>query len=259
MHDQPTLSSERYLGKFAQLLCEAEVTIICVSRYHAANIKAILEPFDHGKQINIVTIYNPVDDELVPDDSPVDPSSVIFFSSPNRGLAFTLDVFQALRRRMPDLKLRVANPGYFKRRPVAVEGVEWLGSLPHSRVMELVRRSLCTLSANLVIPEPFGLVYAESNAVGTPVLAHNIGAAKEVLVDGEQVMPVTRLKRVYARLTAGWRGHDLVRYVADRLGLFDAYAERLYRWRGGERPQVVPHQRFKLSTVAEQWRTLLSA
>ena len=260
VHDliEAGLKSSRPLVENAHLLCEMEITIVCVSHYQRANVEASLERIPHRERIRTLTIYNPVDDQLVPDDSPVDPAKLIFFSSPSKGLDFTLDAFQALRRRMPDLRLQVGNPGYDHMRRVPIDGVEWLGSLPHSRILAAVRTSLCTFSANCVYPETFGLVFAESKAVGTPVLTHDIGAAAEVLADPAQVLPVTSAHRLYRRLAQLHRRHDVLIRLADQLGLFDAYAERISAWREGQRPRTYPDQRFSLTAVAEQWRTMFS-
>src|SRR5207248_4965139 len=131
---------------------------------------------DGCQRLRVRRIYNPVDDRLVPDGSPVDPTKLVFFSSPNKGLLFTLDAYRALRRSIPDLRLCVANPGYRQYPQARLVGVEWLGSLPHARIIAETRTALCTFSANFVIPETFGLVFAESRAVGTPVLTHDCGA-----------------------------------------------------------------------------------
>ena len=247
----------RLLVAAASLLCDLEVTIVCVSNYQRADVEATLEGLQRRERISTRTIYNAVDDQLVPDGSPVDPSKLIFFSSPDRGLAYTLDAFQALRRRMPDLRLQVGNPGYKHRQFAPVEGVEWLGSLPYTRIIPAVRTALCTFTANFSL-ETFGLVYAESKAVGTPVLAHDVGAATEVLNDPALVLPVTRLQRLYEDLAIRhWRPRLLMR-LADRIGVFDAYAERISAWRAGARPRVGPDPRFRLTAVAQQWRNLLA-
>ena len=126
VHDliEAGLKSSRPLWENAHLLCEMEITIVCVSHYQRANVEASLERIPHRERIRTLTIYNPVDDQLVPDDLPVDPAKLIFFSSPSKGLDFTLDAFQALRRRMPDLRLQVGNPGYDHMRRVPIDGVE---------------------------------------------------------------------------------------------------------------------------------------
>ena len=119
------------------------------------------------------------------------------FLSPNKGLAFTLDAFRALRRRMPDLRLQVGNPGYKIRKSAVIEGVEYLGPQPQERIHKEVRSALCTFFPNFVLPETFGLVFAESKAVGTPVLTCDAGAAAEIVGDPQQVIPVTFGQRAY--------------------------------------------------------------
>ncbi|MGH8139601.1 MAG: glycosyltransferase [Steroidobacteraceae bacterium] len=209
--------------------------------------------------MSATTIYNPVDDALVPDGSAVDERKLVFFSSPNKGLAFTLDAFRALHRRMPDLRLRVGNPGYKIRKSAAIEGVEYLGPQPQERIHAEVRTALCTFFPNFVLPETFGLVFAESKAVGTPVLTHDCGAAAEVVADSQQVLPVTLAHRVYEtalhNFSPYWRGGPA--RIADRLGLFDVYIERIRAWRSGTRPHSAPDPRFRLTAVADQWRALL--
>jgi hypothetical protein len=59
------------------------------------------------------------------------------------------------------------------------------------------------------------------------------------------------------RLEPRWRA--LPARLADRLGLFDPYIERIERWRAGGRPQVGPDARFRLSAVAAEWRNHLAA
>jgi glycosyltransferase involved in cell wall biosynthesis len=103
-------------------------------------------------------------------------------------------------------------------------------------------------------------VFAESRAVGTPVLTHDCGAAAEVLQDPRQVLPVTVAERLYEtalrRLSpAARRGPAR---LADALGLFDRFIERIESWRAGGRPRVGPDARFRLSVVTGEWRALLA-
>jgi glycosyltransferase involved in cell wall biosynthesis len=261
LHDQLKPGSRRagWLASTASLLKARGVTIVCVSNSQRRGVVAALRSMGLDQHVRTHTIYNPIDNGLVPDGSPVDKNKLVFFSSPNKGLKFTLDAFRALRRRVPELRLVVGNPGYKVRRSVAVEGVEYIGPQPQARIHTEVRSALCTFFPNFVIPETFGLVFAESNAVGTPVLTHDCGAAAEVLGDGDQVLPVTPAHRVYEKLlthvSSDWRGGP-ARFAA-MLGLFDAYVERIQSWRAGQRPHVGPDPRFRLATVADQWRELL--
>ena len=261
LHDQlrPGSKRARRLATTAALLRELAVTVICVSDSQRRGVEAVLARIAVAAQVRAHTIYNPVDDALVPDARPVDQDKLVFFSSPNKGLSFTLDAFGALHRAMPQLRLVVANPGYKADRATRRAGVQFLGALPQARVHAEVRGALCTFFPNFVIPETFGLVFAESHALGTPVLTVDCGAALEVLGDPREVLPLQRGYRVYEsalrRLPPRWRGGPA--RVAAAAGLFDAFVERIGEWRAGQRPQVAPDPRFRLATVAARWRELL--
>jgi glycosyltransferase involved in cell wall biosynthesis len=261
LHDQLKPGSKRagWLASTADLMRELAVTIVCVSDTQRRGVEAALRTMRIG-DLRTHTIYNPIDDALAPDGSPVDASKLVFFSSPNKGLKFTLDAFRAMRRQIPDLRLVVGNPGYKVRKSVLIDGVEYLGPQPQARMHAEVRTALCTFFPNFVIPETFGLVFAESNAVGTPVLTHDCGAAREVIGDRGQILPVTAADRVYEALlgnvSPGWRAGPA--RVAASLGMFDVYAERIRAWQAGGRPSVGPDPRFRLTAVADQWRALLA-
>jgi glycosyltransferase involved in cell wall biosynthesis len=260
VHDQlnPGSKRGRRLASTAQLLRELSVTIICVSDWQRRGVEATLRRIGVEDRVKVCKIYNPVDDTLVPDGSPVDDRKLVFFSSPNKGLGYTLDAFRALHRRMPDLRLRVGNPGYKRRAPASIDGVEWLGPQPQERIHAEVRTALCTFFLNFVLPETFGLVFAESKALGTPILTHDCGAAAEVVGDPRQVLPVRFAHRDYettvGKLSFRWRAGPA--RLADLLGLFDEYIELIRAWRSGARPHAAPDPRFHLTAVADQWRAL---
>lgn len=262
LHDRlrPGSRRARWLASTASLLRELDVRIICVSDTQRAAVEATLRWMRAGGSIQARTIYNPIDDALQPDGSAVDERKLVFLSSPNKGLKFTLDAFRVLRRRMPDLELVVGNPGYREYRWSAIEGVRFLGPQPQERMHQEVRSALCTFFPNFIIPETFGLVFAESNALGTPVLSHDCGAAREIIGDERQILPVTGAARVYERLAGplapSWRAWPA--RTAGRLGLFDAYLERIRAWRAGERPVTGPDPRFRLAVIAARWREELA-
>lgn len=262
LHDRmrPGSRRARWLASTADLLRDLDVRIICVSDTQRAAVEATLRWMRADQTVRARTIYNPIDDALQPDGSPVDERKLVFLSSPNKGLKFTLDAFRALRQCMPDLELVVGNPGYKQDRWGAIDGVRYLGPQPQARMHAQVRTALCTFFPNFVIPETFGLVFAESNALGTPVLSHDCGAAREILGDTRQILPVTSAQRAYERLCAPlaprWRAWPA--RAAAGLGLFDAYLERIRAWRNGERPVTGPDPRFRLATVAARWREELA-
>jgi glycosyltransferase involved in cell wall biosynthesis len=261
VHDQINAGSTRgrRLAGMADVLRDLSVTIVCVSDTQRRGVEAALGRMDVEGRVNARTIYNPIDGALVPDGSKVDPDKLVFFSSPNKGLKFTLDAFRAMRRAMPGLRLVIGNPGYKSDRSARIEGVTWLGPQPQASIHAQVRTALCTFCPNFVIPETFGLVFAESMALGTPVLTHDCGAASEVIGDPEQVLHVTSAQRVYERALRGLssRMRSGPARAAAQMGLFAPHIERIGAWRAGSRPHTGPDPRFQLATVAAQWRTLL--
>ena len=260
LHDKmrPGSKRGRRLRRAADLLRAASVSLICVSDTHRRDVLDTLR-WARIEGLPVCTRYNPLDPALQPDATAVDAGQLVFFSSPNKGLAFALDAFGALRRALPDLRLVVGNPGYRAHAPDVLPGVEFLGPQPQARMHEQVRRSLCTFHPNFRIPETFGLVFAESHALGTPVLTHDFGAAAEVVGDPRQLLPVRPAYRCYEALAGllapRWR--RLPARVAGELGLFDAYVDRIRAWRAGSRPVVGPDPRFALPAVVAQWRELL--
>ncbi|HUN71547.1 MAG TPA: glycosyltransferase family 4 protein [Steroidobacteraceae bacterium] len=263
LHDRvrPRSKRARRIAGDAGILRDLAVRVICVSDTQRHAVEAALRWMRVSDRVSACTIYNPVDDDLQPDGSPIDDRKLVFLSSPNKGLNFTLDAFRAVRRAMPDMRLVVGNPGYKAGVATRLDGVEYLGPQPQQRVHAEARTALCTFFPNFVIPETFGLVFAESKALGTPVLTHDCGAALEVLGDPAQVLPLTAGKRIYEAVLGGcppgWRRGPA--RAAAALGLFDVYVEHIRAWRAGARPVTGPDPRFRLSVVAQRWREMLAA
>jgi glycosyltransferase involved in cell wall biosynthesis len=262
LHDQirPGSTRGRRLAAMVPQLRALSVEIVCVSNWQREAVLATLRRVPGGESIRAHAIYNPIDSALAPDDGAFDPDKLVFFSSPNKGLKFALEAFQAMRRRIPGLRLVIGNPGYKPDLRHRIEGVTALGPQPQVRIHDEVRGALCTFAPNFVIPETFGLVFAESHALGTPVLTYDCGAASEIVGDRAQLLPVRTAHRAYEAVLGKWpstlrRGPA---WIADRLGLFDACTERIRAWRDGARPRVEADPRFALAAVAGQWRNLLS-
>ena len=136
-----------------------------------------------GPPVPIGHIHNPIAPGLRPDGTPHDPDRLLFASSPHKGLAQVFDRFRAARDGPPV--------------PDAGRGRPRLSCLGHgagARGRDLPRPfapcgtdrpdapgALPLLSADH-FAETFGLVMAEAQAVGLPVLAHDtIGANAEVV------------------------------------------------------------------------------
>ena len=224
----------RRLRTLARTCVETDTTVVAVSDYHLEAMTRFYARHDPAaaKHLKATRIYNPVAPGLAPDGTPWDPNKLLFLSSPHKGLEQVLDVFGMLKRRCSDFRLCVANPGYLNWRVPRTDGVIMLGKLRHDEVVAHLRDSLCLFYPQTTFEETFGLVFAEANAVGTPVIAHAHGAAPEILDDAAQLCD----------------GANIV-HVCDRV----------LQWRGGARPVPEPVERFALPRVLAEWERLLQA
>lgn len=96
-------------------------------------------------------------------------------------------LIEAWRDVDPGFDLKIVGIGpleeYVREIADAHESIEWLGWRPQDEVLELVGKA-----SVLVFPsewnETFGRTIAEAFARGTPVLASNLGAARQLVTDG---------------------------------------------------------------------------
>lgn len=209
-------------------LAEAGIPILCVSRSHARILSAFL-----GAPDGLLHIPNPIDDALRPDATPRDPALLFYASSPHKGLDEVLDAFASLRRRLPALRLALADPGYMRwPLPVLPAGVIRLGAQDHAAVIARMRRSLCLFYPQTRFAETFGLVIAEANAVGCPALLHRgLGANDEVAASPGQTLDASDPEEIAARILS-WRASP---------------------------PAVSLAPHFRLSSVLGRWRALIGA
>ena len=263
LHDLagPDTPRGKILGECASKLKRLGITLVCVSDFQAADISKNFFGMSPTLRPVITRIYNPV---VVGGESAsgaeYDRNKLVFFSSRQKGLDYTLQVFSYLHARNRSLRLFLADPGYYAGQEYDIPGVVQLGSLPHARIIEHVRSSLCTFYPNYTFPETFGLVMAESNAVGTPVLTHPIGAANEVLRGDGQIIAVPRI-RILADLALQRfsRLRRISNSILGRIGAMRCYEDRINLWRSGERPLVFSRADFSLNAIVAEWRHLMSS
>lgn len=226
MHD---VVDGAYRQHLIDTLHDTDVTMVSVSDWHKSQIQHALS----GLKLKIITLPHPIESYVVKQvPSHYDKNKLIFTSSPHKGLDYVLGLFKLLKKKDNKFKLYISNPGYFKDvdKSTLPEGVVLLGSLPHQEVIKHVRESLCLFYPNISFAETFGLVYAEANAVGTPVIAHDIGAAREVLEHTKQIIDCTN--------------PDLV-------------VERVLQWKNGGRPVVSINPKYKLTEAIKEWHKLI--
>ncbi len=165
------------------------VSVVGNSRTHRDHLHRVLNESLTGRLLGLgrqaVPVhfaYNPIPQPKVRTGTSRDPNKLIFLSSPNKGLDQVLQAFRQVRKQLPALRLYVANPGYRPHADTAQEsGVVSLGALPHAELMQHLAESLCLFYPQDSFAETFGLVYAEANALGVPVLACDVGAAREIV------------------------------------------------------------------------------
>lgn len=218
------------LGHGVPELIKGNVDVLCVSNYHRNQTIEVIRNFGYTGQFRTHMVYNPIPNDTAPDNTLVNKNKLIFTASPHKGIVRTLSIFKNLLTFNPKFKLYITNPGYLPDVKTDYDNVVVLGSLPHKEVLQHVRESLCLFYMNDVFPETFGLIMAEANAVGTPYLTHNLGAAAEVADHPAQIIDTRSNKAVI---------------------------DRVMNWHNGERPIVRGRDEFKLSNVIKTWYKLL--
>lgn len=212
--------------------------IITVSNYHRQSVEEKLKGKWHQQLLStkkskttvpVHTLYNPIADDLNPDETTFNHNKLLFLSSPHKGLKETLAAFKQVLNHFPDFRLSISNPGYRQMTYSLPEQARFLGVLRHQEVIQQLRESFCVFYPQTSKPETFGLIYAEANAVGTPVLANHFGAAKEVLSHSTQLINGKKIDHIIAKL---------------------------HEWKK-QRPQVYGKPEFRLRCVTQQWLQLL--
>lgn len=199
--------------------------VICVSNYHRQQILA------EGVPLRVQTIYNPVDPIILPLKTEHNPHQLVWFSSPHKGLKLALELFSKLYKKDSRFTFKVHNPGYFPDAESVPDGVQVMPRGSFLDALKTVSESMCVFYPNTVFPETFGLVFAEADQLGTPVLTHDLGAAREVLDHPREL-----------------------------INCFDdtSVIERVMSWSRGSRPVVRGKPQFKMPRVLNQWEKILA-
>ncbi len=95
-----------------------------------------------------------------------------------------IDVVVEAFNRMPDKKLLILGDGpeMKKLRAAALANITFLGFSNPKTVREYIKQSRAFLFPS---EEPFGIAAVEAQACGTPVIAYDKGASREIIIDGE--------------------------------------------------------------------------
>jgi glycosyltransferase involved in cell wall biosynthesis len=135
----------------------------------------------------LATVYNGIDLSLYPlRESPGDELVFLGRIHPDKGVHLAIEV-----SRLSGLPLLIAgiiqDEEYFRERVkphLDNRRVCYVGPVGVTGKNELFARARALLHLN-TIPERFGLVLAEANAAGVPVIAMDLGSCREVIEDGQ--------------------------------------------------------------------------
>ena len=181
-------------------------------------------------------------------------------AEPGRYLAF---VGRISPEKRPDIAIRIAQHAgirlkiaakvdskeepYFRERIVPLLDnplIEWLGQVDEQRKRALMAHALALLLP-IDWPEPFGMVFIEALACGTPVLTCPRGAAPELLEEGvtgfssDDVDELARAAWAVTTLSRqGCRAHARQRFDSSLMAM--RYVDVYARLQGEERHPGVP-------------------
>jgi glycosyltransferase involved in cell wall biosynthesis len=149
-------------------------------------------------------------DEFVKAPVTVDLSRLVYASAWVKGIEGVITLYDYIFRNDPDFHLTLMNPGYdnmerykglladMKRKYGS--RVEVLGPQSRAEFSRVVAGSLCTMTARF--SETFGCVFAESLALGTPVVADVCSGAVREFAGEEAIVDYGNPAAVLARVVA---------------------------------------------------------
>jgi len=149
----------------------------------------------------LATVYNGIDLSLYPlQESGGDDLVFLGRIHPDKGVHLAIAV-----ARMSGLPLLIGgiiqDEAYFQEqvKPHLDDQIRYIGPVDVPGKNELFTRARALLHLN-TIPERFGLVLAEANAVGVPVIAMDLGSCREVIQDGQTGFLVNNVREAVRAL-----------------------------------------------------------
>jgi glycosyltransferase involved in cell wall biosynthesis len=135
----------------------------------------------------LATVYNGIDLSLYPLQE-TSGDDLIFLGRihPDKGVHLAIEVARLSGRRLIIAGI-IQDETYFREKlkpHIDDQQVCYIGSVGVAEKNELFARACALLHLN-TIPERFGLVLAEANAAGVPVIAMDMGSCREVIKDGQ--------------------------------------------------------------------------
>jgi glycosyltransferase involved in cell wall biosynthesis len=192
---------------------------------------------DRAPELNyLATVYNGIDLSLYPlQESGGDDMIFLGRIHPDKGVHLAIEVARLSGRRLIIAGI-IQDEVYYREKlkpDIDDQKVRYIGPVGVAGKNELFSRACALIHLNS-IPERFGLVLAEANAAGVPVIAMDLGSCREVIKDGQTGFLVNNV-------------HEAVRAL-ERLSEIDRNACR-------QRVQ----QCFSVETMVEAYERVYSA
>ncbi len=206
------------------------ITVIGVSKWHRDNIREFLPHYDH----KIRYIYNPVEEKLYDigeRNNTYDKNTIVWTASPHKGLKHALDLFTEMKKRNDKMNFIIFNPGYYTldtSQVSLIPGVNVYGPMNCLSVWNVIKSALCIFYPT-DWQETFGLVAAEANALGVPLVTHRLAALAET-VNGDYQFADSDEKAI----------------------------QKVLDWNKWGRPITTGQEEFKKENVIVEWVKLLA-
>ena len=192
----------------------ATPVLTTIHGFSSPQIMPIYQKYAHGHFVSIsdsdrcpdldylATVYNGIDTDLYPYQESAG-QDLVFLGRihPDKGLHLALEVAEQSGRRLLVGGI-IQDQGYFDRylKPrLTGDQVVYLGPLDVAGKNDLFANACALLHLN-TIPERFGLVLAEANCAGVPVIAMDLGSPREVIGEGETGYLVSSVDEAVASL-----------------------------------------------------------
>ncbi len=191
------ISSVQYALRFAELAREASL-FLCISDSIAAQVRALGVPAQkvvtHSIGVDVHRLVPPPAARRARDAAPTLLS--VARHVPGKGLDVLLRAFAQVRRRLPRARLIQVGSGPLEpllhalaRELNLAEAVDFMGSLPHARLLALQQEATAFVMPSVRTPagntEGLPISILEAMATGLPCVATRHGGIPEAIRDGE--------------------------------------------------------------------------
>jgi len=156
-------------------------------------------PYEGIEKPKFITIYNGVPRKQKVETKDWNHPQLLFAADlqEHKGGLLLLSAWEKVFREFPDVTLKIAGDGpvrnfleqYVKSMHFE-EQVRFCGWLTQDQLNQEFKND-CVLVIPSVVGEAFGLIGAEASMAGVPIIAHRIGALKEIIVDNLTGVMVT--------------------------------------------------------------------